>query len=83
VALYGNHAGGRSRYGGCVIPRRTTLFASDDSDDALADARAWLALWGYTRDDCKLVKRDGQILVIAERDIEGIKCPSADPAGPI
>jgi len=52
-----------------MIPRRTTLFASDDSDDALADARAWLALWGYTRDDCKLVKCDGQILVIAERDI--------------
>jgi len=83
VALYGNHAGCGSRYGGCVIRRRTVIFASDDSEEALADARAWLALWGYTRDDCKLIKRDGQILVIAERDIEGIKRPGADSAGPI
>ena len=66
-----------------MIRRRTVIFASDDSEEALADARTYLARWEYTRDDCKLIKRDGQILIIAERDIEGIKRPSADNDGAV
>ena len=63
---------GRSRLGGTaekgggkMIRRLTVIFASDDSEEALTDARTYLARWEYTRDDCKLIKRDGQILVIA------------------
>jgi hypothetical protein len=47
----------------------TVLYASDASDDAAADARAYIRKHGLTRDDVKLVKREGQILVVAEREV--------------
>ena len=52
-----------------MIPAGTILFASDDSPEAVTDARAYISRQGYTRDDCKLVQRDGQTLIIAERDL--------------
>lgn len=47
----------------------TVLYASDGSDAALAEARAWIAERRLTREDVKLVKRDGMVLVVAEREV--------------
>jgi hypothetical protein len=44
------------------------IFASDSSADGLADAKAYIARFGLTRDDVSLVIRDGMALVIAKRD---------------
>ena len=44
------------------------LFASDDSPEAVADAKAYIARFHLTRDDVSLIKREGQTLVIAKRD---------------
>lgn len=47
----------------------TILFASDATDEAVSDAKSYLARMKLTREDCRLVKRDGQTLVIAEKDL--------------
>ena len=47
------------------------IFASDDSAAAMADAKAYIARFGLTRDDVSLIVRKGQTLVIAKRDISG------------
>lgn len=53
----------------CGVKAGTVLYASDGSDAALAEARAWISERRLTRDDVKLVKRDGQVLVVAEREV--------------
>ena len=40
------------------------LYASDESDAALSEARVYCKTHGLTADDVKLVRRDNQILVI-------------------
>ena len=47
------------------------IFWSDDSPDALADAKAYIARFGLTRDDVSLVVKAGQTMVIAKRDCSG------------
>jgi len=44
------------------------IYASDVSPEALADAKAYIARFGLTRDDVTLAQRRGQTLVIAKRD---------------
>lgn len=46
----------------------TVLYAGDDSSESVAEARDYIRLQGLTREDVKLVKREGQVLVILERD---------------
>lgn len=48
----------------------TVLYASDDSADSVTEAREYIKRHGLTRDDVKLVKRECQVLVVAEREIE-------------
>ena len=50
------------------------LFASDHSEDAVEDAKAYIRRFGLTHDDVQLVKRDGQTLVIAKRNISNKLC---------
>lgn len=45
------------------------LYASDDSHDALEDAKAYIVRFGLTQDDVRLVRREGQTLVIAKRNV--------------
>ena len=45
------------------------LYASDDSEEAIAEAREYVRSRGLTRDDVRMVKREGQVLVIAEREV--------------
>ena len=47
----------------------TVLYASDDSDAGVTDARDYIRRHGFTRADVRLVKRDGQVMVIAEREV--------------
>jgi len=47
----------------------TVLYAGDDSPESVTEAREYIRTHSLTRDDVKLVKRDGQVLVIAEREV--------------
>ena len=44
------------------------IFASDDSDAAMIDAKSYISKYKLTRDDVKLVVRNFQTLVIAKRN---------------
>jgi predicted O-methyltransferase YrrM len=45
------------------------IFASDASPEGLADAKAYIRRFGLTQDDVRLVRQDGQSLVIAKRNV--------------
>lgn len=45
------------------------LYASDDSQAAIDDAKAYIARFGLTQDDVRIVRRAGQTLVIAKRNV--------------
>ena len=47
----------------------TILFASDDSEDGQQDGREYLRRFKLTADDVRFVKRDGQTIVEAKREI--------------
>lgn len=49
-----------------MIRANTILFATDDSDESIADARAWIKAQGFTADQVKFVKRESQCLIIAK-----------------
>lgn len=51
------------------IEAGTVLYASDDIDEGVAEARAYIKRFGLTREDVRLVKRLGQTLVIAKREV--------------
>jgi hypothetical protein len=52
--------------------RGPVIYASDDSADALRDAKAYIARFSLTPDDVALVRRGGQTLVIAKRDCSAL-----------
>ena len=52
-----------------MLPAETTLLATDDSEAGIADARLWIRAQAFTADDVRLIKRDGQCLVIAKRPV--------------
>jgi len=52
-----------------MMPTDTVLFATDDSEAGVSDARLWIKAQAFTADDVRLVKRDGQCLVIAKRPV--------------
>jgi hypothetical protein len=45
------------------------IFASDASPEGIADAKAYIRRFGLTQDDVRLVRQDGQSLVIAKRNV--------------
>jgi len=52
------------------------IFASDDSSEALADAKAYILRFNLTRDDVSLLRKNGQTLVVAKRNVaDKIKNP--------
>ena len=50
------------------------LFASDDSKEAVEDAKTYIKRFGLTPDDVQLVRCGGQTLVIAKRNISNRLC---------
>ena len=69
MALHGDNTGSGSRDGGSVIPADTIILATDDSEAGVSDARLWIKAQAFTADDVRLIKRDGQCLVIAKRPV--------------
>lgn len=45
------------------------LFATDDSEAGISDARQWCKDNSMTGEDVRLVRREGQCLVIAKREV--------------
>jgi hypothetical protein len=41
-----------------------TLYASDDSADSITEAREYVKANGYTAEQVKIVKKEGQVMVI-------------------
>lgn len=44
---------------------------SDDTDQSISDAREYIAQQGLTSDDVRLIKREGQAIVVAKRCPDG------------
>ena len=42
------------------------MYASDDSEASIADAREYIRQNGLTSEQVKLIRKDGQILVVAK-----------------
>ena len=53
-----------------MVKSGTVMYASDDTDASLTDAREYISRMGLTKVDVKLIKKQGQILVVAIRGIE-------------
>lgn len=43
------------------------LYASDDSEASITQAREYILREGLTADDVRLIKKEGMVLVIAKR----------------
>lgn len=52
-----------------MIPAETVIFAGPADDEGIQNAKDWLAAQKFTPDDVRLIKRDGQCLIIAKRDV--------------
>jgi len=52
-----------------MMPTDTVLFATDDSEAGVSDARLFIRAQAFTSDDVRLVNRGGQTLVIAKRPV--------------
>ena len=50
-----------------MIQPGTVMFASQDCPEAVEEARAYIRNYGLTSDDVRLIRKEGQILVIAKR----------------
>lgn len=45
------------------------LYASDDSEASVTEAREYIREQGLTAEDVRLIRKEGQILVVAQRRI--------------
>jgi hypothetical protein len=45
------------------------IFASDDSPEAMRDAKAYIVRHKLTRDDVALLRKDRQTIVVAKRNV--------------
>lgn len=45
------------------------LYAGDDSPTSVEEAREYIKAHSLTREDVRLIKREGQVLVIAEKEL--------------
>lgn len=52
-----------------AIEAQTVMYASDDSEASIAEAREYIARMGLTAEDVRLIRKDGQILVVAKREL--------------
>lgn len=52
-----------------MIKPNTSLYASDDSAISVTEARDYIKRMGFTKEDVKLIKREGQVLVVTKREL--------------
>jgi hypothetical protein len=50
-----------------TIHAGTVLYASDDSDVSITDAREYIRRHGLTQDDVRLLRKDGSVMVVVKR----------------
>ena len=53
-----------------ILPAGMVIFATEDSDEGVQDARTVIKRREFTQDDVRLIKKDGQCLIIAKRPLE-------------
>ena len=53
-----------------ILPAGMVIYATNDSAEGVQDARVEIKRRGFTPDDVRLVKKDGQCLIIAKRPLE-------------
>lgn len=44
----------------------TVLYASDDSPESITEAREYITEKGLTKDTARLIRKDGQVMVLAK-----------------
>jgi hypothetical protein len=72
MAIHGSDKGGGSSDGGRIAVRAGTVLCAitDDAHGAgVHEAKDYIAAQGFTREDVKLVKRAGMVMVIALKDM--------------
>ena len=47
----------------------TTLYASDNSEASVTEAREYIAQHGLTQDDVRFIKKGDYVLVVAKREL--------------
>lgn len=47
----------------------TVMYASDDSEASIAEAREYIKRMGLTNEQVRLIRKEGQILVISKTSI--------------
>lgn len=52
-----------------MISAKSVLFAAPDDDLAEAEARAYIAMYGLTKDDVRIVKRGSMLVVESRREV--------------
>jgi len=60
-----------------AIKAGTIVFATDDSREGVADARAWLKEKDLTPDNVHFYQADGMTLISAKRELKIISQPAA------
>lgn len=55
-----------------MVKSGTVMYASDDTDESLTDAKQYISRMGLTKLDVKLIKKQGQILVVAIKGIDNV-----------
>ena len=53
-----------------AVREGTILYASDDSDQSIQEAREYIARTGLTEDDCRIIRKAGSVMVVAKRSPE-------------
>ena len=52
-----------------MVKTDTIIFASDDSEQSVNEARAYIKEQRLDGDDVKLIKRECQVLVVSKREL--------------
>ena len=52
-----------------TIKPGTVLYASDDSQASITDAREYIRHHSLTQDDVRLIRKDWSVMVVAKREI--------------
>lgn len=52
-----------------MLSEGTTLYHSDDSEQSIKEAREYCKNNGYGKEDVKIIKKDGFVMVITRREI--------------
>ena len=52
-----------------ILPHATVLYASDDSDTSIAEARNYVRTHGLTQEDVRLIRRGDSVMVVTKREV--------------